>query len=210
MGALLIQAAMTDARGILNDLDASSGYRYSDSDLVSYANFALAEMAEIRPDLFSVIGDIPCTDSTVIQSAPATSLRLMEIFQVKAGRVVKETTREEMDRFNINWFNDVAAPAKNWMRHPRDPNKFFIYPQSPLSQVLVGQYAKSPSPVLSTDVIPVADAYLPAVANYIVARAEARNDESIGNGRSIAFLNAFRAIMGVSVQAKVVADEEKT
>ena len=57
----------------------------------------------------------------------------------------------------------------NWMRHIRNPNKFFIYPKAPAAQVLDIEYAQSP-PVYAGDaaVALLPDAYFPVVVDATV------------------------------------------
>jgi hypothetical protein len=88
---------IAEARILLQDT-RSSLYRYSDADLLKFGNQTLKRMAVLRPDLFSYIGPITCTAGTVIQSAPADSLRIMEVFSISGGKAVRETNREILDQ----------------------------------------------------------------------------------------------------------------
>ena len=38
-------------------------------------------------DLFAIIADIPTTENAVVQSMPADSIRLLEIYSVKNGEI---------------------------------------------------------------------------------------------------------------------------
>ncbi len=174
-------------RALLNDTDSTNGYRYSDDDLVQYCNDALLTLSLLRPDLFSSIGDITCTAATTLQSAPTGAIRILDIFQVKAGRVVTEISRGALDRYNSSWHNDTAAAAQHWMRHDRDPSKFFIYPKAPADQTLVGQWAAPPTALTSDGTIPVPASYIPAIKDYMVFAAESVNEEFARECRAAAF-----------------------
>lgn len=201
MGALSIEIAV--ARDTL--LDEVAPYRISDTKFVNYANAFVRELALLRPDLFATIGEITCAGGTCLQSAPSTALVLMDVFQVKNGRVVTRTERDALDRFNSGWMNDTAAAAKHWMRRKDDPNHFFIYPKSPVSQILIGQWAALPALMANADaIIPteVTAAYYPALHHYMVFRAEAKDDEFAVNGRAKLFYDAYTALVGTGKLVK--------
>ena len=72
--------------------DTREPYRYSDAVLLGFTNQTFKRMAMLRPDLFVVIGDFATTPSSVLQSCPADSLRLIDIAKVAAshtGRFLK-------------------------------------------------------------------------------------------------------------------------
>lgn len=47
-----IQVAINEARAILQDTDAASGYRYSDADLLGYVRDGVNAARALRPDIF--------------------------------------------------------------------------------------------------------------------------------------------------------------
>lgn len=57
--------------------------------------------------------------------------------------------------------------------------------------LFLGQWAVLPSGLALTGYFPVGDEYLPVVADYITSRAEIKDDEHIGDGRSAAFNAMF-------------------
>ena len=124
---MILNDVITEARRILQD--TVSPQRYSDSVMLGFANQALKRIAVLRPDLFAIIADIPTTQNEVVQSMPADSIRLLEIYSVKGGDGVIETNREILDQSLPTWMNTTAGPAINFMRHVRNANKFFIYPK---------------------------------------------------------------------------------
>ena len=83
---------IAEVRNVIQDTRAT--FRYSDPLLLSFVNTTIKRVAILRPDLFTVIGDIPVTANTVIQGCPANAVRLVEIFQVKNGDVLTEVSRE--------------------------------------------------------------------------------------------------------------------
>jgi hypothetical protein len=163
----------------------------------------------LRPDLFASIEDIPCTDGSVVQSAPADSIRLIEIYSVKNGDGIIETNREALDQAYPTWMNDAAGPTVNFMRHVRNPNKFFIYPKAPANQVLVGEYSKTPAVYTGSqtvDLLP--DAYFPVVIDATVFIAESVDNEHVNSQRAQLFQQSFTQALGVAAQSRSITDPE--
>jgi len=205
---MILNDVITEVRRIIQD--TNTPYRYSDDVLLGFANQALKRIAVLRPDLFAYIGDITCTDGEVVQSAPSDSIRLIEIYRVKGGNGVIETNREALDQAYPTWMNDTASAAVNFMRHVRNPNKFFIYPKAPAGQILVGEYAQTPPDY--DGVTPVAllpDAYEPVVIDATVFIAESVDNEHVNSQRAQLFQASFTQALGVAAQSRAITDPER-
>lgn len=205
---MILNDVITEVRRIIQD--TNTPYRYSDDVLLGFANQALKRIAVLRPDLFAYIGDITCTDGEVVQSAPSDSIRLIEIYRVKGGNGVIETNREALDQAYPTWMNDAASAAVNFMRHVRNPNKFFIYPKAPAGQILVGEYAQTPPDY--DGVTPVAllpDAYEPVVIDATVFIAESVDNEHVNSQRAQLFQSSFTQALGVAAQSRAITDPER-
>lgn len=198
---------IAETRRILQDINEP--VRYSDELLLGFANQALKRMAIIRPDLFAYIGELPTTAGTVIQSAPSDSLRIIEILYIKDGNGITEVNRDMLDETYPAWMNDAAAPTVNWMRHVRNPNKFFVYPKAPEGQVLIIEYAKSPSEYAAIDDVEIlSDAYFPIVVDGTVYLAESIDNEHVNSNRAQLFQQSFTQALGAGMQARVLTDIE--
>jgi len=207
-----LSTIVSKVRDTIQDEDSDPSYRISDAKMTQYANDFVRELALLRPDLFSTIGDITCTPGTALQSAPAGAIVLMDIFQVKVGQVVIEARRADIDRFNSGWWNDTAAPAENWFRHDKDPLKFFIYPKSPDPQILVGQWAALPAEMADVGAqIPaqVQEIYYSAMHHYMVFRAEVKDDETVLSGRAKLFYDGFAVLVGAGKATKKEAEKKE-
>jgi hypothetical protein len=204
---MILDDVIIEVRRIIQDTNIP--YRYSDDVLLGFANQALKRIAVLRPDLFASIEDIPCTDGSVVQSAPADSIRLIEIYSVKNGDGIIETNREALDQAYPTWMNDAAGPTVNFMRHVRNPNKFFIYPKAPANQVLVGEYSKTPAVYTGSqtvDLLP--DAYFPVVIDATVFIAESVDNEHVNSQRAQLFQQSFTQALGVAAQSRSITDPE--
>lgn len=200
---------ITEARRLIQDTKVT--FRYSDTVMLGWVNMTLRRTAVLRPDLFGVIGDIPTTANTVLQSTPADSLRLIEIFQVKGGDAITESRRETLDQMYPNWVNEAAGSPVNFMRHVRNPNKFFVYPRPTAGIVLVGEYAQTPPNYNINDTIQLLpDAFFPVVVDGVVFLAESVDNEHVNSGRAKLFQDAYTQALGVSLQSRTVTDTESS
>jgi hypothetical protein len=205
---MILNDVVTEARRLLQDISAPQ--RYSDAVLLGFANQALKRMSVLRPDLFAYIGEIPCTAGAVIQSPPSDSIRIIEIFQVKDGAGVTEVDRNSLDQTYPGWMNDAAGTAVNWMRHVRNPNKFFIYPKAPAGQVLIGEYAQTPPNYTGAQTVELLpDAFFPVVVDGTVFLAESVDNEHVNSNRAQLFQQSFTQALGVSAQARSLTDTEE-
>ena len=199
---------ITEVRRILSDTLAPQ--RYSDTLLLGFVNQTLKRMAILRPDLFATIGNISTTANTVLQSMPSDSIRLMEIFQVVGGNAVAEVSRDTFDQTYPNWVNETPGTPVNFMRHVRNPNKFFVYPRPISGVTLVGEYSQSPTDYgLGDTILLLPEAYFPTIVDGTVFLTESIDDESVSAGRAKLFQDSFVQSMGVGLQARTVTDSEE-
>ena len=183
--------------------------RFTDAQLLGFANQALRRIALLRPDLFATMGEVTCTVDEVLQAAPTDSIRLMEVFRIKNGRAVREANREVLDQNHPDWTTDTAAAAVNWMRHPRNPNKFFIYPKAPASQILIVEYAQSPATYVGTDpVLLLPDSYFTSVVDCVMFLASSVDDEHVLSQRAALFQQSFTSSLQTNLESRVVTDLE--
>ena len=205
---MILDDVIIEVRRIIQDTNIP--YRYSDDVLLGFANQGLKRIAMLRPDLFASIEEIPCTDGAVVQSAPIDSIRLIEIYSVKDGDGIIETNREALDQAYPTWMNDTAGPAVNFMRHVRNPNKFFIYPKAPVNQILIGEYSKTPAVYTGTQTVALLpDAYFPAVVDATVFLAESVDNEHVNSQRAQLFQQSFTQALGVAAQSRSITDPER-
>ena len=201
------QAVITEVRRLL--LDETEPYRYSDTFLLGLVNQGLKRMAVLRPDLFAAVGTVTCDEDAVVQSAPADSIRLIEVYSVVGGNAVTETNRETLDQNVPSWPADTQGAAVNWMRNVRNPNKFYIYPKAPVGHVLSVEYAQTPSDYALVDtVLLLPGAYFPVVVDVTMFLAESVDNEHVTSGRAKMFQDSFTQALGLSTQSRSITDTE--
>ena len=196
---------IAEARRLLQDQVAPT--RYSDADLLGFVNMTLKRMVMIRPDLFGVIGDIPVAVGSAVQVLPGDAVRLIDIFQVKNGPTVTEVDRETLSRSSPLWMTEEPGVPANFMRHVRNPDRFFLYPRPASGTVLVGEYAQTPPNYALTDTIDKpSEAFLPAIVDGVVFLAESIDDEHVMAGRAKLFFDAFNSALSLALQSRSVTD----
>lgn len=199
---------ITEVRRLIQDTKAP--FRYSDAVMLGFVNQTFKKMVVLRPDLFAVIGDFATTPGSVLQDCPADSTRLIEVFQVKGGSAITEVTRRVLDQTSPTWVSDAPGAPVNFMRHVRNPNRFFVYPAPVAGTVLVGEYAQTPPAyTLNQDVTFPTDAYFPVVVDGTVFLAESIDNEHVNSNRAKLFQDAFVQALGVGLQSRTVTDTDE-
>lgn len=202
------QAVINEVRSIIQD--TRTPYRYSDSLLLGFVNLSLKRLSIVRPDLFMVLGEIPTTANTVLQTLPSDAMRLSEIFSVKGGDAVLEADREVFDQTYPSWMNEAAGQPKNFMRHVRNPTRYFLYPRPSVGVVLIGEYSQSPPEyTINATVQHLPDAFLPVIVDGTVYLAESVDNEHVNDGRAKLFLDSFTQAINLSLQSRALTDTEE-
>lgn len=188
--------------------DTRPPFRYSDTVLVGFVNQTLQRMVLLRPDLFMVVDDIPVIANEVMQSLPADSYRLVEIYRIKDGGALVEVSREMLDQSYPDWAVDPPDVPVNYVRHPRNPNKFFLYPRPRINLTLVGEYVRTPVQVALNDPIDLPGAYETSLIDGVVFLAQSVDNEHVNSNRAKLFQDSFLQGLGVSLQSRSLTDSE--
>jgi hypothetical protein len=189
--------------------DTRTPYRYNDTTLLGFVNQTLKRIVIVRPDLFSKYGEIPTTAGETLQTLPADSTRLVEIFQVKGGNTVTEVVREIFDQTFPAWANAEAGTPVNYMRHIRNPNRFFLYPKPAEGVVLMGEYIQSPKRYGADETIELlSESYFSTVIDGVVFLAESVDNEHVNSGRADMYQKAFYNGLVTSLQSRAITDTE--
>lgn len=206
---MILNDVVAEVRRIVQDETAT--YRYSDVNLLALCNQGLKRIQLLRPDLFSFVGTVACTQGEVIQAAPSDSLRIIEVYSIVGGGGLVEAVREVLDQTLPTWVNDAEGAAVNWMRHVRNPNKFFIYPQAPAAQTLNIEYSQVPTTydgVTAVTLLP--DTYFPVLVDIVTFLVESVDNEHVTSGRAKMFKESYTELLGISSASRPVTDTEES
>ncbi len=186
--ALTLQTSITTARSILND---PSGVRYSDADLLQYANDALDQLVTLAPQLFYTRGQHTCAAGVNQTLSFATARALVTVERIQAGAAVTLTDPVILDLYDPTWRTASSGAAKHWMRVGDDPLKFLVYPPAGKTQVLDVIYVRVPNEYAVGADTGLPETLSDAIADYVVHRAESRDDEHVDSNRAAQFLASF-------------------
>ena len=206
MATFVAQDVVNDARRLVQDTTVP--YRYDDPTVLAFVNQALRRAALIRPDLFAYITSMNCVTGPM-QTAPADSVRIIEVLQAAGAGNMNEVNRDSLDlMFNL-WQIGATSVPSNWCRHPRNPNTFFVYPPATAGSQLIMEYVQSPRNYALGDVVAlVPDAYFPAIVDCTVALLESIDNEHANSGRAKLFMDSFLQLLGASSQSRPAVDNE--
>lgn len=189
--------------------DTRVTFRYSDTVLLGFVNQTIRRMVMLRPDLFTTVTDISTVADLTEQTLPATAVRLVNIFRVKNGTSIEEVDRDQFDRAYPQWTTDAAGTPTKYMRHPRNPRAYFLYPRPTAGTVLVGEFVVTPTAYAISDPIAVLpDAYFGVLIDGTVYLAESIDNEHVSSGRAKLFFDSFVQALGVDLQSRAVIDSE--
>lgn len=186
---------IADARYILNDTD-SAGYRQTDVELLAWVNSGMMEISVLRPEWFQTTGHVTCLAGTVEQAIKFSDAQaLLRVLCIHDGAALTPFDIAAMDAFNRNWRAGTAGAARQWSAYPGDLLRFYVYPKSPTGEQLLDVlYTRNPTVLASGDTITdVPDSVRPALTDYLVYRAESKDEESVNSGRAVIHYQAFVA-----------------
>lgn len=199
---------IVEARKLLQDTQAP--YRYSDTDLLGYVNQTLKRMAVLRPTLFTNITSVPLTANSVIQDLPSDAHRLVQVFYVDNYNSVNEVEREMLERAYPQWVSDPAGIPFNFIRHPRNATKFFLYPRPIANLTATVEYVVEPAAyALNDTILYLKDTYLGVVIDGVMFLASSIDDEHVLSNRAKLFMESFTQALGVDLQQQAVLDNER-
>lgn len=199
------QSIIPEVRTFIKDADATA-YRNLDADIVAAVNRAVKRIAGLRPDLFTSITTLAPVVG-IVQTVPNFG-RIVEVFGITSGVALTEASRELLDALAPTWRMATPGPAVNWMRHPRDPNKFLLSPPSDGLGSLDVEYTVAPATYALTDTIPLQETHQPTVVDMTVAEIEWADDENVLNQRAAEFYKRAAATLQAGLQLRSLTDEE--
>jgi len=208
MATFLMSQVVADVRLAINDLGTIAPPRFSDAQILSMANQCLKRICILRPDLFALVTTMN-TVAGAYQTPPADSMRFMEALAVVGVNNLNETNHEALDLMSNTWQYGPQQSPTNWMRHPRNPNLFLLYPPPPAGVQLLIEYAQSPPfYTLTQNPAILPDAYYPVVLDGTVALLESTDNEAVNSGRAKAMYDTFLAQLQANEQARTLTDNE--
>ena len=177
---MFVSQVEVGARSLLNDLGGPSR-RYEKARFVDWITQAVRQHSLLRPDLFAAEATLTAAGpmaqfkaGRIYHSAPADSLRLMEVLEYRpAGstvwtavnevaypQLVDQTAVVGSGATSVQGVNERAgllyggsvddrdtSTTPEWARHPKSPNRFFFTPAPRAGAELRVEYSKIPAAI---------------------------------------------------------------
>ena len=185
--------------------DAMVPYRYSDEFIVRKLNQVMRRAAILRPDLFVVVEPLTCVAGS-LQTAPADSIRVLDALSNTNGRALKEVSQEVLDMMAPTWEALAPGPAVNWMRYPRDPNRFYVYPAATTADTLTITYARCPATLTYLDTVVLQDVYSPVITDGTVWLMESIDAEHVESGSAKMRQDSFMSGLSAGLTSRRITD----
>lgn len=173
---LLCSEVLAKARYVLQD--STAPYRNTDPEMLGWINDTIKTILSLVPGLFTDVVQHVCEAGF---EQKLTNERASGFFSVVG---VPEGDLDTLTLFSPGWQNAAQGPIVNWLRAANDPLGFYCTPPATAGQTLQVNAVITPTPLtLLTDLIPVPEAYEPAIIDYIVAMAQLKDDEAVDAAR---------------------------
>jgi hypothetical protein len=182
---------------------------YIDETMLLFVNQTIKHTSILRPDLFAKLGEIVPQAGSVVQAMPQDSIRLIEVFHIKGGGSVNEVSHSMMERSSREWAATAPGTPINYMRHPRNPNRYFLYPAPVEGIVLIADYAQSPrSYALDEEIELIPAAYFTTLVHGTVAAVASINNTLYDPNRAGMFRTMYEQSLGLSAQTTFAMDSD--
>lgn len=202
-GTLTVQNVLTNVRELLGDKDPG-GLQWLDAELFAWLNEGALEVIRIRPEASAETVAKVLTAGTQ-QSLPADGMAMLTVdfngTTATPGRVCKLINRRQLDATMPDWHTHPKKKEVVWvMVSEANPQVFWVYPPNDATGQITITYSKYPAKVDAlADLIPVADAFLAPLVDYICFRAYQKQLESKeSQGRAAEHRLLFENAMGIT------------
>lgn len=183
------QDVINVARDVLNDTESVT---YTDPELLRYVNDGINEAQRLAPHWFYTVGTLTCTAGETLQVLDlADAAGLVRVVRVVGGDAVYQSDIDTMDRFKPGWHTATADAATQWLPDSMDPRRFYIYPPAPASQQLEVLYIQAQTDLALSGTIDLPLFFRSALADYVVYRAESKDEEHTNSGRAVSHYQSF-------------------
>jgi len=202
------QEVIDAARVLINDDNALMPERFSDAELLGFVNQAIKRTAMLRPDLFATVSTITPTADTTRQELSASVIRIMELHRVVGGNALVEVDKPTMDQNYPEWHTEASGTPVNWMRHPRSPRGYYLYPAPASGTTISAEFTTTPSDYALSDTIALPDAYKAALVDCVVYLAESVDDEAVVSERAKQAYQFFLQALNADMQQRSMVDND--
>lgn len=208
MSTFTVQDVVNDVRDLVQDSDASA-YRYSDLLLTRFVVQTLRRMAVIRPDIFvEQVTVTPTADSAEQTLDTTAATRLVEVIRVDGGDSIEEVDRNLFNRTYPNWADETSGVPVKYMRHPRNPLGYYLYPPPQAGVDILVEYTKTIPSYDISDTVDLNSTFFTSVVDGVVFLVESIDNEHVNSNRAKLFYETFIEGLQNGLSTRVVTDVE--
>lgn len=187
MGTIAASAVITRAATLLQD---TANIRWSQAELLDYLNDGQREIAVFKPNSSVIRSNFYLAPGTR-QTLPVNALILIDVTRNLGtngdtpGDAIRVISREVLDAAYPNWHSPTNSSnkVKNYYYSVLDPKSFYVYPYQTGGTYIEVIFGAVPEAITSTaGGISVDDIFVPALVNYVLYRAYAKDSEFAANG----------------------------
>ena len=183
---------------------------HRDTVLLDFVNQTIQTASVLRPDIFATVADVTLTPNSALQQAPAGAVRLIDVLTVEGGAVLREVSRKAMDLSVPDWASSQPGTPIHWMRNPRNPAGFYVYPRPTDGVVAVVEYAISPPTYALNDTIDMPPAYAAALSAGAAALALRVYPEAANAEMARELESRYNNLILESVNARALTDYDSS
>lgn len=189
----------------LSLFDPAPGAGWADDELLAYLNEGIRATVAAKPDVYPVSGAIPLV-AGVVQALPTGGVLLIDItHNIDTGRTVSVVDLALLQEASRFWPAATQQPeVENFAIDPRTPRKFLVSPPNDGAGQVHGTYGGTPAALTATsDTFPLLDVYQPALVDFVISRAYAKNSKRQDLAKAAAYRQQWGQALGVKSMATV-------
>jgi hypothetical protein len=210
------------ASGLLFDEDFA---RWSLLELADWLDEGVKALVSVKPSASSHQVELSLVRGTK-QTLPSGS-RIVQLLDIlrnaggsngSAGRAIRPTTRSELDSNEPRWHDAACVPfrreVRQYVHDPALPDEFYVYPGndgtgrvlaavSVLPESVVSRLKDDPNVLTTWNIeIGVSEQYDSALLDYVLYRANLKEDTAAAPARATLHYQAFAGFLGYQAQAQ--------
>lgn len=171
------------------------------SELLQYINAAQVEIVNVEPGANTVTEAVTLV-AGVEQLLPAGAIRLIDVITNTSDGAVTAVDRRNLDRMVPGWMAATAADTEHYMYDERAPASFAVYPPATAGSKVTAIYVATPEPAgTENDDLALPGRYRPAIVNYVLSQAHAKNTQAAVPQRAQAYYQLFLNALNMQTQS---------
>ncbi len=209
--AITIQSLVDYAAKEVEDID---GDRWDYTDWVEYTNKAIADVCRLKPDAYTVRGNVKLVAGSV-QSLPSDGHQLVRPMRnmgangLLPGAGIRLVSLDSSTDFDVDWHTEPdATSVDDIMYDPNHPLEFWVFPPAPNYYVEL-IYAALPTDVVLSDNLPIIDIYKNPVIHFMLGHALSSNRADADFARGQKYFSLAYSSLGIQHQSEDSATEAK-